>query len=132
MRRGAAADKLVTLLAAGPESEAAHRALLALRIMTDTEGDRAAVVRAGGLPHLVGLLRKGPYSEHSEYAAALLGNMAAGGQAIKDAIREVTIAHLYTAMHDPCYACDHMSYDSAKDLVVRSCSPAFLSRFACK
>lgn len=89
MRRADAVIKLVMLLAANPKSEAAHRALLALRILTDTEGDRTAVVKAGGLPHLVSLLRQGPYSEYAEYAAALLGNMAAGGQAIKDAIREV-------------------------------------------
>ncbi|KAK9909768.1 hypothetical protein WJX75_007136 [Coccomyxa subellipsoidea] len=70
MRRADAAGKLVALLAAGPESEAAHRALLALRILTDREGDRVAILKAGGVPHLVALLRQGPYSEHTEYAAA--------------------------------------------------------------
>ncbi|BDA42755.1 probable vacuolar protein 8 at N-terminal half [Coccomyxa sp. Obi] len=88
MRQGNAAGKLVTLLAAGPDSEAAHRALLALRILTDREGDRSAILRSGGIPHLVALLRQGPDSEYTEYAAAVLGNLAAGGQPLKDAIRE--------------------------------------------
>ncbi len=92
MRRGDAAGKLVALLAARPESAAAHRALLALRILTDGEGDRTAILRAGGIPHLVALLRQGPDSEYTEYAAAVLGNLAAGGQPLKDAIREVPLS----------------------------------------
>ena len=57
------------------------------------EGDRVAILKAGGVPHLVALLRQGPYSEHTEYAAAVLGNLAAGGQALKDAIREARHFH---------------------------------------
>lgn len=52
-----------------------------------------AILKAGGVPHLVALLRQGPYSEHTEYAAAVLGNLAAGGQALKDAIREARHFH---------------------------------------
>jgi hypothetical protein len=101
MRRADAAGKLVGLLAAGPQSEAAHRALLAMRILTDSEADRAAIMRAGGIPYLVALLGQGPQSEHTEYAAAVLGNMAAGSQAIKTAIREAGPQPLLTAVY-PC------------------------------
>lgn len=100
MRRADAAGKLVALLASGPGSEAAHRALLALRILTDREGDRMAILKAGGVPHLVALLRGGPYSEYTEYAAAVLGNLAAGGQPLKDAIREVH-AHIFFLTRAP-------------------------------
>lgn len=44
MRRADAAGKLVALLAAGPESEAAHRALLALRILTDRSVSRSRYI----------------------------------------------------------------------------------------
>ena len=40
-------QKLCRLLQAGPKAEATHRALLALRILTDREGDRVAIMRAG-------------------------------------------------------------------------------------
>lgn len=82
-------QSLVNLLAAGPEAECTHRALLALRILTDKETDRLAILKAGGIAHLVSLLAAGPDSEVTEYAAAALGNLAAGSQQIKDAIRQV-------------------------------------------
>ncbi|KAL3152213.1 hypothetical protein ABBQ32_001299 [Trebouxia sp. C0010 RCD-2024] len=81
-------QSLVNLLAAGPEAECTHRALLALRILTDKETDRLAILKAGGIAHLVSLLAAGPDSEVTEYAAAALGNLAAGSQQIKDAIRQ--------------------------------------------
>lgn len=46
--------------------------------------------QAGGIPQLVGLLTAGPESEITEYAAAALGNLAAGGHALKDDIRAVS------------------------------------------
>lgn len=49
-------------------------------------------VQAGGIPQLVRLLSAGPDSEITEYAAAALGNLAAGGHALKDAIRGVSKA----------------------------------------
>lgn len=82
-------QSLVNLLAAGPDAECTHRALLALRILTDKETDRLAILKAGGIAHLVALLAAGPDSEVTEYAAAALGNLAAGSQQIKDAIRQV-------------------------------------------
>ena len=82
-------QSLVNLLAAGAEAECTHRALLALRILTDKETDRLAILKAGGIAHLVSLLAAGPDSEVTEYAAAALGNLAAGSQQIKDAIRQV-------------------------------------------
>ena len=47
------------------------------------------VICAGGIQHLVALLEAGPSMEVLEYAAAALGNLAAGGQQIKDAMRLV-------------------------------------------
>ena len=47
-------------------------------------------MQAGGIPQLVKLLSAGPDSEITEYAAAALGNLAAGGHALKDAIRGVS------------------------------------------
>ena len=82
-------QSLVSLLTAGPEAECTHRALLALRILTDKEADRLAILKAGGIDHLVALLSAGPDSEVTEYAAAALGNLAAGSQQVKDAIRQV-------------------------------------------
>ena len=38
---------LCRLLAAGPPSQVTHRALLALRVLSEREPDRAAIVRAG-------------------------------------------------------------------------------------
>lgn len=81
-------DKLVGLLTFGPDSECTHRALLALRILTDKEPDRLAILKSGGIEPLVQLLNSGPESEITEYAAAALGNLAAGSQQIKDALRE--------------------------------------------
>ena len=49
-------------------------------------------LQAGGVPQLVGLLSAGLDSEITEYAAAALGNLAAGGHALKDAMREVSLA----------------------------------------
>ncbi len=82
-------DKLVHLLDAGHECEATHRALLAIRVLTEREVDRLAILRANGIPKLVDLIRAGPKCEVTEYAAAALGNLAAGGQILKNAIREV-------------------------------------------
>ena len=82
-------QSLVSLLTAGPEAECTHRALLALRILTDKEADRLAILKAGGINHLVSLLSAGPDNEVTEYAAAALGNLAAGSQQVKDAIRQV-------------------------------------------
>lgn len=89
IRKAGGIQKLVGLLSAGPDAEATHRALLALRILTDKEADRVTILKAGGIPLLVGLLAAGPDSEVTEYAAAALGNLAAGSQPLKDAIREV-------------------------------------------
>lgn len=79
----------MALLEAGPAAEATHRALLGLRILSDREEDRIALLLAGGIPLLVGFLAAGPATEITEYAAAALGNLAAGSQHIKDAIRKV-------------------------------------------
>ena len=46
-------------------------------------------LQAGGVPQLISLLSAGPDSEITEYAAAALGNLAAGGHALKDAMRLV-------------------------------------------
>lgn len=54
---------MVLLLANGPECESTHRALLALRILTDREEDRVAIMEAGGFSALVNLLRSGADSE---------------------------------------------------------------------
>ena len=59
IRRFGGIQKLVSLLASGAETECTHRALLALRILTDKEGDRLAILRAGGVSLLVGLLSSG-------------------------------------------------------------------------
>lgn len=67
-----------------------HRALLVLRILTDKEIDRYMIWKASGLSILVDLLRNidGVDTEIIEFAAAALGNMAAGSNEIKDALRE--------------------------------------------
>ena len=52
IRRNGGMQKLCRLLGSGPESEATHRALLALRILTDRESDRMAIMRAGKDPGL--------------------------------------------------------------------------------
>ena len=59
IRRFGGIQKLVSLLASGAETECTHRALLALRILTDKEADRLAILRAGGVSLLVGLLSSG-------------------------------------------------------------------------
>ncbi len=89
MHRAGASEKLVGLLKGPRSAETAHRALLALRIMSDKEADRLAIMRAGGVDALVHLLQSGPLSESAEFATAVLGNLAAGSQIIKDKIREV-------------------------------------------
>ena len=43
-------QKLVRLLAAGPEADCTHRALLALRIVTDREADRMAILKVHAIP----------------------------------------------------------------------------------
>lgn len=53
------------LLAAGPDKECTHRALLALRILTIKEVDRMSIYRAGGIDLLVRLLDSGAMSEVS-------------------------------------------------------------------
>ena len=83
------ADKLVPLLKGSPSGEVMHRALLALRIMSDKEADRLAIMRADGITTLVQVLKAGLHTETAEFAAAVLGNLAAGSQNIKDAIRQV-------------------------------------------
>lgn len=67
-----------------------HRALLVLRILTDKEIDRYMIWKAAGLSILIQLLRNidGVDTEIIEFAAAALGNMAAGSHEIKDALRE--------------------------------------------
>ena len=47
-----------------------------------------AIQKAGAIPALVSHLGFGPDSELAEFAAAVLGNLAAGGQPLKSAIRE--------------------------------------------
>ena len=89
IQRAGAADKLVPLLKESTSGEVMHRALLALRIMSDKEADRLAIMRAGGIATLVQVLKAGLYTETAEFAAAVLGNLAAGSQNIKDAIRQV-------------------------------------------
>ena len=42
------------------------------------------------MPLLVNLLSAEPESEVTEFASAALGNLAAGGQVFKDALREVS------------------------------------------
>ena len=91
MHRAGAPEKLVGLLKGPPHAETAHRALLALRIMSDKETDRLAIMRAGGVDVLVHLLHSGPLSESAEFATAVLGNLAAGSQIIKDRIRKVKL-----------------------------------------
>ena len=82
---------LVTAIAQGPGSESTHRALLALRVLSDRDADREAILLAGGVPCLAALLNVGPDSEVTQCALAALGNLAAGGQLLKDAIREVCV-----------------------------------------
>lgn len=89
IQRAGAADKLVPLLKGSPSGEVMHRALLALRIMSDKEADRLAIMRADGITTLVQVLKAGLHTETAEFAAAVLGNLAAGSQNIKDAIRQV-------------------------------------------
>ena len=89
IQRAGAADKLVPLLKGSPSGEVMHRALLALRIMSDKEADRLAIMRADGIATLVQVLKAGLYTETAEFAAAVLGNLAAGSRNIKDAIRQV-------------------------------------------
>lgn len=57
-------------------------------------------LQAGGVPKLVSLLTAGPDSEITEYAAAALGNLAAGGHALKDAIRGVRLMDLATCPNE--------------------------------
>lgn len=52
--------------------------------------------KAGGVEMLVQLLAAGPKVEITEFAAALLGSLAAGGHILKDSIREVSY-HLLKA-----------------------------------
>jgi hypothetical protein len=54
---------------------------------------------AWGLAPLVALLAAPAGSEAAESAAAAIGNLAAGGQALKDALREVgrAAAHMHAA-----------------------------------
>lgn len=89
MYRAGAPEKLISLLKGSPSTEAAHRALLALRILSDREADRLAIMKCGGIPVLVQMLSSGPHTEAKEFAAAVLGNMAAGTQTIKEKIMEV-------------------------------------------
>ncbi|KAK9826748.1 hypothetical protein WJX81_004887 [Elliptochloris bilobata] len=89
LRRAGGVERLVALLGGMQGAAAAQRALLAVRLLTDREGDRTAIVAAGGLPPLVALLGGPAGSEGAEHAAAALGNLAAGGQAVKDALRQV-------------------------------------------
>lgn len=55
--------KFVQLLDYGAEAECTHRALLALRILTDKEVDRLTILKSGGVRPLVRLLDSGPESE---------------------------------------------------------------------
>jgi len=48
--------KLIRLLYGGERCESTHRALLALRILTDKEADRIEIMRANGIRPLVELL----------------------------------------------------------------------------
>lgn len=63
LRHYGGVEKLVKLLNYGPQSECTHRALLALRILTDKEIDRMAILQARGIPPLIRLLNSGPDSE---------------------------------------------------------------------
>jgi len=89
MHRAGAPEKLVSLLKGPRNAETAHRALLTLRIMSDKETDRLAIMEAGGIEALVHMLHTGPLTESAEFATAVLGNLAAGSQNIKNKIREV-------------------------------------------
>ena len=72
LRHFGGVEKLVKLLHYGPNSESTHRALLALRILTDKEIDRLAILRAGGIRPLVHLLSSGPESEVQKKPSASL------------------------------------------------------------
>ncbi len=50
---------------------------------------RSVMQAASGLLPLVALLSAPAESEAAEFAAAAVGNLAAGGQALKDALRQV-------------------------------------------
>ena len=45
IRRCGGIQRLVKLLKAGPDAECTHRALLALRILTDREADRLTILK---------------------------------------------------------------------------------------
>eukprot|EP01025_Chloroclados_australasicus_P063155 TRINITY_DN83347_c0_g1_i1.p1 TRINITY_DN83347_c0_g1~~TRINITY_DN83347_c0_g1_i1.p1 ORF type:complete len:207 (-),score=6.27 TRINITY_DN83347_c0_g1_i1:24-644(-) len=64
------------------------RALLIVRIISDKESERLQFQACGGVSHLVQLLNYRHIAEIVENAAAALGNLAAGCQSIKSAIRE--------------------------------------------
>ena len=106
INRAGAADKLVPLLKGSPSGEVMHRALLALRIMSDKEADRLAIMRADGIATLVQVLRAGLYTETAEFAAAVLGNLAAGSQNIKDAIRQVRCLLMRCSTTEPRHRAD--------------------------
>lgn len=50
---------------------------------------KSVMQAASGLLPLVALLSAPAESEAAEFAAAAIGNLAAGGQALKDALRQV-------------------------------------------
>ena len=52
------------------------------------EKDRVAIQQAGAITALISLLGYGSDYELAEFSAAVLGNLAAGGQPLKSAIRE--------------------------------------------
>ena len=106
IQRAGAADKLVPLLKGSPSGEVMHRALLALRIMSDKEADRLAIMRADGIATLVQVLKAGLYTERAEFAAAVLGNLAAGSQNIKDAIRQVQCLLMRHSTTEPRHSAD--------------------------
>lgn len=63
--------------------------------------DALTPLQAGGVDRLVQLLAAGPEDEIPEFAAAAVGNLAAGSHIMKDAIREV-LQYSSTACPRPC------------------------------
>lgn len=56
LREAGGIGKIVKLLFNGAQCETTHRALLAIRILTDKEDDRIEIMRFGGVTGLMSLL----------------------------------------------------------------------------
>eukprot|EP00873_Tetraselmis_striata_P001879 jgi/Tetstr1/422143/TSEL_012998.t1 len=95
LRRAGGVPALVAMLDAPLHLH--YRAVLAVRIFTEREIDRQAVLLCGGLPKLVALMGEHSKAETRqvaqsmmevlENATAAVGNLAAGSQALKNGLR---------------------------------------------